>query len=230
MTTMLHRLFPHVFSVLCLLVAGTAQASQLTSNDLIDCKVLAGAKKQPQLKKFIHELTQAADKGDVQRGLGLAGILNNRFVCLEEAYLGEQSWTVVVETPGKQEVETTHRPTLKNLKQYPAVFAALQETIAAYQRWDEVSLAARTALGSYYALYHGTLGKAEDGYVYLASAYEAECGKFSSDARKRTRCTVLKQDKMLYLPLLSSSQRAFLDQKAQDWAKQYLAKSAARAQ
>jgi hypothetical protein len=214
----------HFLALLCTSIIGNVHAANLTNNDLMDCKVLTGEKKQPQYQKFVKELTQAAVKGDAKSGLNLAGILNNRFICLEEPYLGNESWTMVVESPDKHEVETKHRPTLKNLKQYPATYAALRDAITAYQRIAESSLAARGMLGNYYAHYNDTLAKQEDGYFYLASTYEAECGTPQASIRKNSRCTMLKQDKMLYLPLLSSTQRESLDQKAKDWAKQYLFK------
>jgi len=226
---MLQNIFPRLLLALCLAVAGHVHAAALTDNDLMDCSVLTGKKKKQQYNAFITQLTQAASKGDINSNLNLAGILNNRFVCLEEEQLGDQPWTVVIEQPGSHEVETTHRPVLKNLKQYPAVYAALLDAIAAYQRISESNLNARMALGNYYAEYHDTLNKNVDGYFYLASVYEAECNSTAQDrAKSKQRCMLLKQDKMLYLPLLDATQRALLDQKAKDWAAKYLAKTVAQ--
>ncbi len=221
--------FLRFFATFSLLIASHVQADNLTDKDFIDCRVLTGEKKQAPYKTFVDELTQAAAKGDVESGFNLASLMNNRFVCLEKAHLGKTRWTMTRETPGTQEVETVYRqPTLKNLTQYPEAYAALQDAIAAYQRIAESSLPARLILGTYYADYNDVLGKKEDGYFYLASAYEAECGAAQANTKKNERCTPLKEKKMLYQPLLSGTEREALDQKAKDWAKQYMAKSTTR--
>lgn len=203
--------------------AGNTMAAELTSNDLIDCNVLIGGKNQTEYKKLINRLTRAAENGDIKSGLDLAGILNNRFVCFEDEINGDESWTVTVESADR--TETTHRPTVKSLKKHPAAYSALQDVVFAYERFAMSSLSARALLGSFYARYHDALNKNEEGYLYIASVYEAECGRQPTTDLGKSRCRALKQDKMLYLPLLNIDRRNRLDQQAKDWASQYSLKS-----
>ncbi|HEY0847373.1 MAG TPA: lysozyme inhibitor LprI family protein [Noviherbaspirillum sp.] len=200
-------------------IVGSSFAAGLTGKDLSDCDVLIGGKKRPEYKKLLDKLANATDAGDLKSGLDLAGILNNRFVCLEEELSGDESWTVSVESGGH--VETTHRPVVKSIKEHPEAYSALKDVVTAYERLADKNLSARATLGSYYARYHDTLKKDEDGYVYIASAYEAECARPVATSLAKTHCSLLKQDKMLYLPLLNADQRSRLDRKALAWVAQY---------
>lgn len=201
-------------------------AADLTNKDLIDCNVLVGGKKQTEYKKLVNRLRRAAGDGDIKSGLNLAAILNNRFVCFEDELNGDESWTVTVESADR--TETTHRPTVKSLKEHPAAYSALQDVVSAYERLAEFSLSARALLGGFYARYHDDLMKNEEGYLYITSAYYAECERQPTTDLGKSRCSGLKQDKMLYLPLLNGDQRSRLDQKAKEWATQYLRQANAK--
>lgn len=223
---MMRKVVLGLTAVVSIAIAGDSFAAGLTGKDLRDCDVLIGGQKRAEYKKLVDKLARATDDGDPKSGLDLAGILNNRFVCLEEELSGDELWTVSVASADR--VETSHRPALKSIKEHPEAYSALQDIVTAYERLADKSLSARAALGGYYARYHDALKKDQEGYVYIASAYEAECAKPAATSLANTRCSLLKQDKMLYLPLLSADQRSRLDRKAQAWVAQYSSNHSAK--
>lgn len=212
------RYFALALALLSALYTMQAVAASATINgdDLQDCPVLLGQRKQAAYQSYMTQLKQ---QGDADSGLMFAEILHNRFTCMEQAVTGETGWSISQSTADGS-VSTQNSPTLAHMKQYPEVLRALNQAVQALSQVAEEKVDARIFLGQYYAKYHEELGHADTGYFYLASAVATKC---ASRANKM-QCQYLKQEKINYLGLLDQAARQRLDQQASVWARTYLAR------
>ncbi|WP_137937102.1 hypothetical protein [Chitinivorax sp. B] len=201
-------------AALTMACVSVGHAAALTDADLEDCDVLIGNKKKAAFAKFVADQKKQADAGSIEIAMNYGGLQNNRLVCFEEKILGTSGWGMIVESQGTTQMNI--RPIIEDIDKRPEPLAALWEVIAAYGAIADKHLSARMLAGEYYGRYHKALGEPEKGYWYLTSTYEAECGTINKV--NKSRCTLLKQHKILFNDLLPPEKRWALDVKAKGWS------------
>lgn len=211
-----------IISLLLVFSPSGAFAVGITSGDLEDCDVLIGKEKAKEIQAYMMRIKIAGEGGDAKLASQYAGILHNRFICHEEIILGDQPWTVTTEKKGVSASQTSFRPTAKNLQNHPDAFQALKQAVEAFSKIAEKDLSARTILGEYYADYSDVLKPSQDGYFYLASAYDSYCRPNFARPESKSRCTLLKHYKTAYLGLITVEERSQIDQRARLWSDQFM--------
>ena len=211
-----------LLAALLLLSASLAFAVDIASADLESCNVLLGKEKVDAFQRYMQQIKISGDAGNANLAYQYAGILHNRFICHEEIILGDQPWTITTETKGSAGSETRFRPTAQNLQNYPEAFAALKAAVAAFTKIAEKDLRARTSLGQYYADYSDVLKPSQEGYFYLASAYESYCSPENFRPESKSRCRFFKHYKTSYLGLITVAERDQIDRRARVWSDAFM--------
>lgn len=202
-------------TILVLSSSGTLAANL----DLNDCKVLMGQKSVKAYQGWLNQQRKEAAQGHLEALRMLAAEANNRFVCHEEAVLGDQGWGITIESQGV--TESKEPSGIAQIQGKPQAFEALKEAVSRAHQAGQYDPGYRAISASLVAKYKQALpDQIESAYEDIAGNYEFDCvlkrqyGKRNS----KSACVMARSTKAQLFQSIGDARRAQLDTAGRRWA------------